>query len=275
MERSIGDVARMTGITARTLRHYDDIGLLRPSRVSANGYRWYGREELLRLQRILLLRELRLPLTDIHALLDRDADEVSFLRQHRERLRAERSRLDQAIGTIDRTIEDIQGARSMEDEEFFVGLKRRTRELEADLAARFGPGVHAHFDHTEAATAAWTRRDHQRAAEQGRDVLRRLAAAMAAGLEPDHHEVLDLMVEHYEGVRAFWPADAGAYYALAEVTLDNPQQRAMVAEIDPGLPSWLADAIRAYATHRLGYRANPGRENARRPPPHSIRAGSE
>lgn len=264
MERSIGDVARMTGITARTLRHYDEIGLLRPSRVSQNGYRWYKRRELLRLQRILLLRELQLPLPDIRALLDGDTDEVTFLHQHRERLKAERSRLDQVIGTIDRTIDDLQGSRRLEDEEFFVGLRRRTRELEADLASRFGPGVHAHFDHAEAATLAWTRREHERAAEQGRELLRRLAAARDSGQEPDHHEVLDLMAEHYEGVRALWPADAAAYYALAEATLDNPQQRVMIAEVDPELPSWLAEAIRAYATHRLGYRPILSGEKPRR-----------
>lgn len=263
LERSIGDVARMTGVTARTLRHYDDIGLLRPSRVSTNGYRWYGREELLRLQRILLLRELRLPLPDIHVLLDGDTDEVTFLRLHRESLRAERSRLDQVIDTIGRTIDDLQGTRSIEDEEFFVGLTRRTRELEADLALRFGPGVHGHFDHAEATTATWTRHDHERAAEHGRDLFRRLAAARAAGLEPDDHEVLDLMREHYQGVRELWPADAAAYYALGEATLDNPQQHAMVADVDPELPSWLAEAIRSYATHRLGHRATVDGEKSR------------
>ena len=257
MERSIGDVARMTGVTARTLRHYDEVGLLRPSRVSANGYRWYGRPELRRLQRILLLRDLQLSLPDIQALLDDETDEVTFLRNHRERLRAERSRLDQVIGTVDRTIDELQGARELEDEEFFIGLKRRTRELEADLAARFGPGVHTHFDHAEAATATWTRQDHEQAAMRGRDLLRRLAAARGAGLEPDHDDVLDLVVEHYEGVRALWPADAATYHALAEAILNNSQQHAMIADIDPELPEWLAEAIRAYAAHRLGYHSSP------------------
>jgi DNA-binding transcriptional MerR regulator len=258
MERSIGDVARMTGVTARTLRHYDDIGLLRPSRVSTNGYRWYGRDELRRLQRILLLRELQLPLPDIRVILEGEVDEVAFLRRHREHLHVERARLGQVIGTIDRTIDDLQGTRSLEDEEFFVGLRKRTRELEDDLAERFGSGVHAHFDDAHAANSTWTRRDHEAAAERGRDLLRRLAAARTAGRRPDDHDVLDLMVEHYEGVRAIWPADAAAYHALAEVTLHNPQQRAMVADVDPELPSWLAQAIREYAVRRLGHRAAGG-----------------
>lgn len=257
MERSIGDVARLTGLTARTLRHYDDIGLLHPSRVSTNGYRWYGRQELRRLQRILLLRELELPLPEIRAIIDGESDELAFLLQHRDRLNAERLRLDQVIDTIGRTIDDIRGLSHLDDKDFFVGLKRRTQELETELVSHFGPGVRAHFNSAEATTATWTRQDHERAAARGRDLLRRLAALRADGLAPDHHDVLDLMTEHYEEVRTFWPADAAAYYALADATLEAPQQRLMIAEVDPALPSWLADAIRAYAIHRLGH--NPSR----------------
>ena len=254
MERSIGEVARMTGITARTLRHYDEIGLLVPARVSANGYRWYGRGELLRLQRILLLRDLQLSLPEIRAMLDAH-DDVGFLRTHRERLQQERDRLGRVLETIDRTIDDLVGAGRLAEEEFFVGINRRTQELQEDLAARFGPGVHAHFEQAAAAMAGWTRLDHERAAERGRDLLRRLAAARERDLEPDHPEVLDLMTEHYEGVRVVWPADAAAYYALAEATSASPGQRAIIAEVDPELPEWLAQAIRCYAVQRLGYRS--------------------
>jgi DNA-binding transcriptional MerR regulator len=208
---------------------------------------------LLRLQRILLLRELHLPLPEIKVLLDEDGDEVSFLRGHREHLLAERSRLDDVIGTVDRTIEDLQGGRTLADQEFFVGLTRRTAALRADLAARFGPGVHAHFDHAAEVTSTWSREDHDRAAAHGRDLLHRLAALRNAGLLPHDDEVLTLMAEHYAGVRAFWPADAAGYHALADVILNTPQQRAMIAEVDPDLPDWLAKTIRAYAIHRLGH----------------------
>lgn len=253
-ERSIGEVARMTGVTARTLRHYDEIGLLAPSRVSANGYRWYGRAELRRLQRILLLRDLRLPLPEIRALLDDTADEVAFLQEHRTRLQDERARLDQVIETIDHTIEGLRGTRDMTDEEFFLGLNRRTRELKSALVARFGEGVDSHFERSEVSTASWTRKDHELAAEEGRELLRRLNEAREQGLRPDAHRVLDLMAEHYAAVRALWPADPASYYALGEAIAQIPQQRAMIAAIDPQLPDWLADAVRAYAVTQLGYK---------------------
>src|SRR4029078_7165000 len=80
MEASIQEVARLTGTTSRALRHYDAIGLLPPSRVGDNGYRWYDDRALVRLQRILLLRGLGLGLPDIGRVLSREQDETAALR---------------------------------------------------------------------------------------------------------------------------------------------------------------------------------------------------
>jgi DNA-binding transcriptional MerR regulator len=83
---SIAEVARMSDVTSRTLRHYDAIGLLPPAWVAADGRRYYRRPELLRLQRILLLRELGLGLAAIAEALEREADPVAVLRGHRDRV---------------------------------------------------------------------------------------------------------------------------------------------------------------------------------------------
>lgn len=243
----------MSGITSRALRHYDDVGLLHPARVASNGYRWYGRAELRRLQRILILRELGVPLPQVRQMLDGEADELASLRRHRRDLAVERVRLDQILATVDRTIADLEGTATLSDEEFFTGLGHRRNALQADLTSRFGVEVHEHFASATAATAGWTREDHQQAADQGRHFLRRLSQARTTGASPGDRPILDLMVEHYEGVRALWPANAAAYHALADVILDNPDQRAMIEDVDPDLPPWLAEAIRAYAIARLGF----------------------
>lgn len=242
----------MAGISSRALRHYDEIGLLSPARVAASGYRWYGRAELLRLQRILLLRELRVPLLRIREVLDGDTEELNSLRRHRENLAAERDRLNEVLTTIDRTIADLEGTTTLEDTAFFTGLTTRTRTLREDLASHYGERVGDHFVTAATVTDSWSREDHERAADQGRKLLRRLSHLKTAGAAPSEEQVLNIMVEHYESVRVFWPADAVAYHALADVILNNPDQHAMVEEIDPELPPWLAEAIRAYATSRLG-----------------------
>ncbi|GAA3761386.1 DNA-binding transcriptional MerR regulator [Spinactinospora alkalitolerans] len=253
MEYSISQVARMAGISSRTLRHYDDIGILPPARVSANGYRWYGRPELLRLQRIMLLRELAMPLGTIAETLDGETDELTALRRHREQLTAERDRLDRILDTVDRTVADLSGGRPVSDEGFFVGLAEAKDRLREDLRARYGENVDGHLASAELATSGWTREDHEHAAEEGRRLFARMARARRRGVAPDDEEALDLMVEHYQGVRAMWPADAAAYHALGDLLIDNPEQRAIIAAVDPELPPWLSAAVQAYAVRRLGH----------------------
>ena len=86
MAWSIADVARMSGVTSRTLRHYDEIGLLPPAWIGSNGHRYYEEADLLRLQQILLMRELDLGLREIQAVLDSQVDRVAVLREHHQRL---------------------------------------------------------------------------------------------------------------------------------------------------------------------------------------------
>lgn len=254
MEHSISELARLAGVSARTLRHYDDLGLLTPARVSANGYRWYERPQLLRLQRILLLRELRIPLADVAEILDGGADELTALRRHREQLLDERGRLDRIIDTVDRTMADLAGERVATDEEFFAGLADGRSRLRRDLVDRYGAGVEAHFAAAEQVTGTWEREDHERAAARGRRVLERLSQARRRGIGPDEEEALELMVDHHAEVVALWPADPASYHALGDLLVDHDEQRALVAEVDPELPTWLAAAIRAYAVRRLGHR---------------------
>ena len=84
---TVKQLARLSGVSVRTLHHYDEIGLLRPALIGENRYRYYGREELLRLQDILFHRELGVPLQEIGKLLAlQRSDRVAILREHRERL---------------------------------------------------------------------------------------------------------------------------------------------------------------------------------------------
>lgn len=105
MEWTIHQVATRAGVTSRTLRHYDDIGLLHPSRVGENGYRYYDGDAIARLQRVLLLRDLGLGLPVIAEVLDRQTDEEEALGDHIGLLRAERERLDQRIRSVQHTID--------------------------------------------------------------------------------------------------------------------------------------------------------------------------
>jgi len=139
MSWSIVEVARHAGVSSRTLRHYDDVGLVPPAYVGSNGYRYYEQEQLLRLQEVLLLRELGVPLGAIRRVLDGTADRVAVLREHRVALLAERDRLDRLAATVARMVEMRERGDHMGPEELFEGFDAdRQRGYEAELVERYG-----------------------------------------------------------------------------------------------------------------------------------------
>jgi len=126
MEYTVHAMAVLSGVSKRTLRYYDQIGLLTPLREALNGYRIYGRAEVERLQQILFYRELGVSLTEIKGILDAsDFDAAASLGGHLERLTASRARIDALIQTVEKTILAQKGENHMTDKEKFEGFKER------------------------------------------------------------------------------------------------------------------------------------------------------
>ena len=191
MEASIQEVTRLTGITSRTLRHYDHIGLLAPSRVGANGFRFYDDASLVRLQRILLLRELGLGLADVRRVLDRELDDVAALRRHLDALRAEQRRLARQIASVERTITARHEGAALMSEQMFDGFDHTVHREEVEQ--RWGTQAYADSDR-------WWRSlgEEERAAWQARQAA--LAAGWVAaagrGLDPASDEAQTLAARH-------------------------------------------------------------------------------
>src|SRR5215813_1227180 len=167
---SIQEVSRMSGVSSRTLRYYGQIGLLKPATTGANGYRYYGRPEVLRLQQILVLRELGLDLTRIAQVVDGEHDEVEALRRHHRRLLDERSRIDRLARTIAATILRLERDDPMNTEEMFDGF-HFTPETLADLKATYGAheGARRYYEEIEEKTRDWTPEDYRAAEQAGAD----------------------------------------------------------------------------------------------------------
>src|SRR5438128_657244 len=120
---TVKQLARVSGVSIRTLHYYDEIGLLKPAEVGANGYRYYGRDELLRLQQILLHRELGLPLESIAALLDTtDGDRIVRLREYRRQLVQRIADQHELIATVDGTIASLEGENRMDAGNLYKGF---------------------------------------------------------------------------------------------------------------------------------------------------------
>ncbi|HWK92074.1 MAG TPA: MerR family transcriptional regulator [Luteimicrobium sp.] len=190
-ERSIQEVARLAGTTSRTLRHYDDVGLLHPSRIGSNGYRYYDADALVRLQRILLLRDLGLGLPQIARALESQPDEVRALRTHAAWLRAEQERIARQIATVERTVRTIEEGTEPMAEQMFDGFDHTQHR--AEVEQRWGKDAYARSD-------AWWRElsDDERAAWQQRTADRVAAWRDAAerGVDPTSAEAQELAREH-------------------------------------------------------------------------------
>lgn len=252
---TVKQVARMSGVSVRTLHYYDQIGLLRPAEHGDNGYRYYGREELLRLQQILFYRELKFPLDEVRRIMSApDFDKVAALRAHRARLEAEAETYQRLLVTIDRTIHDLTGETSMKDEELYYGLNsEKQKGYERWLVDRFGGDMQARIDESRAKLeAAGGDPKIQAAMKDAEGVHAALTAAMEEGLPADSDETQAAVHRHYQWICNFWTPNREAYAGLADLYLEHPDFRAFYDKAGgPGLVDYLAEGMTIYAERRL------------------------
>jgi DNA-binding transcriptional MerR regulator len=269
---SIQEIARHAGTTSRTLRHYDDIGLLSPSRVAHNGYRHYDQAALVRLQRILLLRELGLGLAQIAEVLDAPPGpstgsgtgavaEASALETHLAYLREEQNRLARQIASVETTITALKEGEPLMASNMFDGFDHT--QYKEEVEDRWGKKAYADSDRwwrgmTEGERAEW----QQLVSDLGRDWI----AAAESGADPASDEAQAIAKRHVEwltGVpgtpaalrQAQGPDSAvkGYVIGLGEMYVADPRFGANYATADGGTrgAEFVRDALRIYAEANL------------------------
>ena len=159
MEWSIVDIARLAGATSPTLRHYGDVGLLPPSRIGSNGYRYYDEAALVRLQRILLLRDLGLGIPAIAEVFDGQRDSAEALEKHLEWLGQEKKRLDRQIASVELTIRHMEGGKRLMAEEMFDGFDHT--QFKDEVEQKWGADAYRRSDAWWRALSEDERNAHQ------------------------------------------------------------------------------------------------------------------
>lgn len=254
---TVSEVAKLSGVSVRTLHHYDEVGLLKPACVGANGYRYYGKDELLRLQQILLHRELGFALEEIGKVLDaKDFDRGAALRAHREKLLAETRRYRRLVRTIDETLAALEGETRMDEKGIYAGFdfdpaKQAARE--ARLLERFGEGARPVIDKSLELLAKTSPADLQaRKAEQD-GIEAALVEALASGAPADSAAVQGLMRRHHAWVAAWWGVapDRPRFAGLGRTYVEDPEFRARYEGVSPGLSDYLAEAMKVFAEREL------------------------
>ncbi|MER5637875.1 MerR family transcriptional regulator [Kitasatospora sp. NPDC002227] len=256
MRWSIAEVSRMSGVTSRTLRHYDEIGLLPPAGIAGNGHRYYAEAELLRLQQILLMRELGVGLREIRAVLDSGVDQVAALREHHRQLLAERSRLTTLARTVERTIAELEAHEERDEmttinrpENLFEGfeLSEGGTAAEAEIREKYPQA----WEQSRQAVAAMTAEDTEHWQREVTAQLIRFAEFMVAGTPVTDPAVQAEVDRHHQGVSRFWTPNAAGYRGLARTYAEDPAYRANFDKIAEGLAEYLREAVNHYADTRL------------------------
>ena len=249
MEYTVKALADLAGVTPRTLRWYDRIGLLKPLRTTEAGYRLYGPAQLDRLQDILFYRELGLDLASIRTILDDPAfDRQAALQSHLAELEARRARLDDLILTVQRTINDIKGGTKMTDQEKFEAFKRRT--VEANETA-FGQEIREKYgdeemDRANACVLALTQEEYAQWKSLGGEIHTALVTAVKAGADPAGPEGQRIAALHRRWLSYSWESyTPQAHVGLAELYVSDPRFTAYYDREVPGC-AFLRDAVRTY-----------------------------
>jgi DNA-binding transcriptional MerR regulator len=248
MSLSVGQVSRLAGVTVRTLHHYDEVGLLCPGERTAAGYRRYTEADLIRLQQVLLYRELGFALEEIAVILDEPrADELTHLRRQHELLVRKSERLSEVIAAVERAME----ARTMsvaltpaERLEVFGGF--RPEDHEAEVERRWGGGEQ--YEQSRRRVAAYTKADWLRLKAEAAAVLGDLVAVFEAGLPADGEAAMDVAERHRGHIsRWFYTCTYEIHRGLGELYVMDPRFTAYFDGQVPGLAAYFRLVITANA----------------------------
>ena len=246
MAITVGELSRISGVTVRTLHHYDEIGLLRPSGRTASGYRLYDDDDVLRLQEILVLRELEIPLDDIAAALADTANRAVLLRRHRAALAAKRGKLDAMLAAVDHALVALEkGKPTMTSEDFknlFDGFDPAEYEQEAEQRWGNTPA----YQESQRRVKSYGKPEWEALGKEAAAINDRLVALMREGAPPTDPRVQAAVADHRGHItKWFYDCSRDMHRALGEMYIADPRFTKNIDKAAPGLAQYLAEAIRA------------------------------
>lgn len=247
MSYTVQKLATLAHISVRTLHYYDEIGLLKPSTIANNGYRYYEEKELIRLQQILFFRELEFPLEEIKHMLGRpDFSMIEALRDHKKLIKLKRERLDGLIQTIDKTIKHMTNQNKLNDEELYDAFKDDdVKEYQEEVKQRWG-NTEAYKQST-LKVSRMTRGQMQKLKDDTRAHTQAIADSMAKGI--DHPDVQALIKKSHEKINFFYECSLEMFRNLGKMYVEDPRFTAHYEKFAPGLAVFMRDAIMYYCDH--------------------------
>jgi DNA-binding transcriptional MerR regulator len=245
---TVRKLSKLAGVTPRALHYYDEIGLLKPSQVGENGYRYYGETALLMLQQILLYRELDLPLAEIKKILNgENFNALDSLRGHKETLRQRILRTERLINSVDDTIKFLEGKKKMDEINMFESFNEKQQaEYEKEVVEKYDPEI------VKASQQKWksyTKAQKQRIVDEGNAIYRDMALAIPKG--PASQEAQACVQRWRDHMSYFWEPNEEQFLGLADMYHNDPRFKANFDKIDPGLAEFMREAVRIYVDQKI------------------------
>lgn len=249
MQYTINQLAKIAGVSVRTLHHYDEEGLLSPKRNEKNDYRAYSEGDLLVLQQILFFRELDFSLADIKKIIkSKDFDIAAALKDHRKMIMLKKARIDGLLQTIDKTINKVTKNKAMTDEELYDGFtKEEMNKLAEEAKQRWG-----HTDaykESEIKMRSMTKEKMDVIKLEGDAILKK--GALLIGKDVHDPEVQALIAEHYAHLSNFYTPNPEMYKGLAEMYIGDTRFRSHFEKYHPDLPQFMHDAMVVFTDEKV------------------------
>ncbi len=249
MEYTVQKLSQLAGVSARTLRYYDEIGILKPARINSSGYRIYGNEEVDRLQQILFYRELGVHLDQIKEIVtDPSFDKAIALREHYEKLLEKKIQLDVLIINVEKTIAFTEGRIEMTDQEKFQGFKQKMideneKNYGKEIREKYG---HETVEGSNEKVKNMTQEQYDEVTCLGEELLETLAEAFKNG-DPASELAQKAAKMHKQWLTYFWSHySKEAHAGIAQMYVDDKRFTAYYDEKRPGTAVFLRDAILIY-----------------------------
>lgn len=249
MEYTVQKLSKMAGVTTRTLRYYDEIGILKPARINSSGYRIYGQKEIDRLQQIMLYREMGVSLDIIQEIIKSEKfDETAALKEHLGNLLTQRQQIDLLIANVQKTIESREGRIIMSDKEKFNGFKKKLVE---DNEKKYGKEIREKYgeesiNESNQKMLNMTEEQYKEFEKLSQEVLDTLEEAFATGDPAGElgQKTADL---HRQWLSFTWKSySKQAHAGLAQMYVEDERFTAFYDKKQPGMAAFLRDAILVY-----------------------------
>lgn len=244
MVYTVQQLAKLANISVRTLHYYDEIGLLKPSFIHKNGYRYYQDRELMKLQQILFFRELEFSLEHMKQMFDSPSfNSVEALKDQKKLLKMKRDRFDKLLFTIDTTMNDLKKNKKQKADTMYDSFNQKEMDQYKEEARQRWGHTEA-YKQSQERTKNWGKKDYARVGKEGEDITKAIGAAMSQGVSSA--EVQALIAKHHQHIGQFYDCSYEMYRNLGKMYVEDPRFTAYYEKYAKGLADFMCKAIAYY-----------------------------